>query len=172
MLLLALVAAPLLSHDAEAQWFTRRDNRGQNGHQEDRGKGRDKDRDRGNHEQKGEHHGKNDERPTTTGASVSGTVYNDVDNSTSRGVGEAGLSGWTVELTGVTTVTTTTDGNGAYSFAGVTAGSYMVCIVTPFGWAQTSLPRCWTTDVTAASSTVKVTGFDFGVMLLSAGGAV
>jgi hypothetical protein len=35
-----------------------------------------------------------------------------------------------------------------------------------------SMPRCWTTDVTAANSTLKVTSFDFGVIALEAGGAV
>jgi hypothetical protein len=55
--------------------------------------------------------------------SVSGSVFNDLNQDGDRDAGEGGLPGFTVKLinhaTSTVTATTTTDGNGAYSFSPV-----------------------------------------------------
>jgi hypothetical protein len=170
MLILALVAAPLLSHDAQAQWWNRRSTPSQNGQQGNKDK--EKDKNKGNHEQKGDHKGNNDDRPTAT-ASISGTVYNDVDGSMSYSPGEAGLSGWTIQVTsGATTLTATTSATGTYSLTGLGVGSYSVCALVPSGWAANSQPRCWTADVTTANASASFTAFDFGAIEIPNGGVI
>ncbi|MDT7837383.1 SdrD B-like domain-containing protein [Aquabacterium sp. OR-4] len=72
-------------------------------------------------------------------ASVSGTVYHDVNNDGSN-AGETGIPGTTVTLTGTNdlgqpvSVTTTTDANGNYSFDGLRPGSYTVSETQPAGY--------------------------------------
>jgi len=51
---------------------------------------------------------------------------------------EVGLSGWQVQLSGPSSQTVSTDGNGAYSFTGLTPGNYTVCVLPPMGWTQVS----------------------------------
>ncbi|BDI33777.1 hypothetical protein CCAX7_58280 [Capsulimonas corticalis] len=61
--------------------------------------------------------------------SLSGTFYIDANKNSGLDSGEAGLSGLTVNLidaTGKTVASTTTSANGAYSFTGITIGSYTV----------------------------------------------
>jgi hypothetical protein len=77
---------------------------------------------------------------------ISGTKYNDSNadglyelNATGTGFPEAGLAGWTIALTkpDTTTVTTTTDLNGKYSFTGLApGGDYMVMEQPQAGWIQ------------------------------------
>jgi uncharacterized repeat protein (TIGR01451 family) len=77
-----------------------------------------------------EHHDNNfgEIRP----AVISGTVYLDRDSNVSRGMGEPGLAGVTMTLTGTdlngnpVTRTTTTDGSGNYTFADLLPGNYGV----------------------------------------------
>jgi hypothetical protein len=103
--------------------------------------------------------------------SVAGQVFFDLDHDGMLGVDEVGLSGWTVQISGPVTLTTTTDGNGAYSFDGLNAGSYVVCVVPPAGWTQTAIanaPSCgtllfgYTIDAAALAVDISYTGIDFG----------
>lgn len=60
---------------------------------------------------------------------------------------EVPLTGWTVSITGPMNLTAVTDGNGAYEFDGLIAGTYTVCVVPPAGWIQTPIlnaPSCGT----------------------------
>ncbi len=75
-------------------------------------------------------------------ASLSGYVYDDVNDSGTKDSGEAGIPGVTVTLTGTTgtgqTVTkaTTTDSNGSYSFTGLQPGSYKLTETQPAGYSD------------------------------------
>src|SRR3569833_959294 len=61
--------------------------------------------------------------------SLSGTLYNDANKTSSLDSGEGGLSGVTVTISGPGgTHTTTTDLNGNYTFTGLQAGSYSVSV--------------------------------------------
>ena len=88
-----------------------------------------------------------------TGTDVSGVAFLDADRDGVRDTGENGLSGWTVSLvTGTTTVTTTTDSNGNYVFANVTAATYTVELGIASGYvatttAQASIEVCGCADV-------------------------
>src|SRR5437867_686745 len=60
---------------------------------------------------------------------ISGTVFSDLNGDGARGTGEGGLGGVTMQLlnsAGTVIATTTTAGDGAYVFTGITAGNYMV----------------------------------------------
>jgi hypothetical protein len=70
--------------------------------------------------------------------SISGTVFFDLNQNGQLDLDEVGLAGWQVQLTGPTTQSITTDGNGAYSFTGLSAGTYTVCVLAPMGWTQIS----------------------------------
>ena len=77
--------------------------------------------------------------PPAGRATLSGSLFFDLDqNGIFDPVEEVGLSGWTVRLTGPVTQTMLTDGNGAYSFTGLTDGDYQVCVIAPAGWTQTT----------------------------------
>ena len=75
------------------------------------------------------------------GATISGEVFNDLnDNGVLEG-GEPGLSGWTVELTNTSTdatYTTMTDSSGLYSLVGVSAGTFTLSEVVQSGFVQTA----------------------------------
>ena len=78
-------------------------------------------------------------RPVTVGhTTISGVVFFDIDQDGMLGADEVGLSGWQIQLTGPVTVTAMTDGNGAYSFPNLDAGTYTVCVIAPAGWNQIS----------------------------------
>jgi hypothetical protein len=84
--------------------------------------------------------------PVTVGVtSVSGAVFFDVDGDGMFGPDEVGLSSFNVSISGPMSLTTTTDGTGAFSFTGLTPGSYTLCANPPAGWAQhapTTGPAC------------------------------
>ncbi len=74
--------------------------------------------------------------------SISGKIYEDLDESNSNNSGDNPLNGWTVKLDNVATetdenTTTTSDSNGNYIFENLDAGCYLVSEVLPSGWAQT-----------------------------------
>jgi hypothetical protein len=95
----------------------------------------------------------------------SGTVYNDLNGNGAFDVGEPGLQGWTVNLLdamGNLVATTTSAGDGSYSFGNVGPGQYTISEVHQDGWYQTEPvdpPGTWT--VQAISST-NPSGLDFG----------
>ena len=72
---------------------------------------------------------------------VSGTVYTDTNGDGTQQAGESGLSGVTVQLlnaSGAVIATTTTAGDGSYSFTGVTPGAYSVRETDPAGYVSTT----------------------------------
>jgi hypothetical protein len=121
--------------------------------------------------------GNKDCAPVTIGlTSVSGTVFFDVDGDGILGPDEVGLASFNVTITGPVSLSTTTDGNGAFSFTGLMPGSYTLCANPPAGWAQhapTSGPACTTGvgfTIVAPVSTVNTsyTGLNFGYVSTTA----
>lgn len=70
-------------------------------------------------------------------AVIGGLKFNDANGNGVKDSEESGLSGWTINLTGAATTSTTTDANGGYIFAALTAGAYQVCEDLQDGWLQT-----------------------------------
>ena len=113
-----------------------------------------------------------DTTPTATGHTiVQGSVFFDIDGNGMFGADEVALSGWTVLLTGPMNLTAVTDGNGAYTFTGLVAGDYLVCVIPPAGWIQTAIagaPSCGTNLYGYAIQGVQLagdvvySGVDFG----------
>ena len=99
---------------------------------------------------------------TSGSLSISGTKFNDLDGDGTKDTGEPGLSGWTIKLENLDTLTTTnaiTDDNGAYSFTGLTAGGYSLFEVQQDGWTRTK-PSADSYQVTL--TTTSLAGMDFG----------
>ena len=72
---------------------------------------------------------------------ISGEVFNDLNDSGTLVSGDSGLSGWTVELVKSGQVTQTTSGSGgAFSFSNVGPGSYTLEVVPQAGWVATNSP--------------------------------
>jgi hypothetical protein len=194
LVVLALAASPFLAN-AQVRSHAQRHETPVARHDDDDdrgGKGDDKkceERQRGNPSQNGLDHradpttkgnkdcpapssGGSQNPPAVVGhTTVSGSVFFDIDHDGSLGPDEVGLSGWTVQLTGSVSLSTTTDGNGAYSFSGLNAGTYMVCVIPPAGWSQTAIasaPSCgsalfgYSIDAPALAVDVSYTGIDFG----------
>lgn len=59
---------------------------------------------------------------------ISGVVYEDVNENAARDENETGLAGWTLDLSGVTT---TTAADGTYVFANLSAGDYVLSLIVP-----------------------------------------
>jgi hypothetical protein len=102
---------------------------------------------------------------------ITGSVFFDIDQDGMLGPDEVAESGWTVQLTGPMNLTTTTDGSGSYTFSGLIAGTYKVCVVPPMGWVQTPIanaPSCGTNlygysiDGVQLAGDVEYSGVDFG----------
>ena len=72
---------------------------------------------------------------------ISGRVFNDTNKSTRQDRGEAGLTGFTIQLLdthGNVLQTTTTNVQGQYSFTGLDLGAYRVRAIGQDGWTQTT----------------------------------
>ena len=86
---------------------------------------------------------------------IRGMKFNDMSGNHVKDNGDSGLAGWTINLRnatdGVSISSTTTLGNGSYSFASLTPGSYLVCEVLEASWLQT-FPQ--ETDSCAAEGTL------------------
>jgi hypothetical protein len=105
---------------------------------------------------------------------IQGSLFFDVDHDGSFGPDEVGLAGWTVQVSGPMSASAVTDGNGAYTISGLTAGTYTVCVMAPMGWSQTSpgtgfgLPTCsngtvgFSLDAPDTVGDTGYTGVDFG----------
>jgi len=72
--------------------------------------------------------------PPPPSGQIGDYVWEDENGNGIQDASEPGLAGLTVTLTGPVNAVTTTDGNGGYLFSGLPAGSYTVCVATPFGF--------------------------------------
>ena len=105
-------------------------------------------------------------KKTTTG-SIGDRVWNDADGDGCQDSTETGLSGWTVKITGPSSysATATTGTDGSYSFSGLAAGTYAVCVTPQAGFTQTydrdglATPNCAGITITAGQNK---TDADFG----------
>jgi len=102
--------------------------------------------------------------PVTT-ATISGQIFQDTNGNKVKDAGEAGLSGWSVQLMDTNNTlldTRTTDGAGNYSFIepAPPVGSVTVRVreVLPAGWTQTTNNPA---DITVSSSGGTFSGRDF-----------
>ncbi|GAC1657811.1 MAG: hypothetical protein NVS4B3_24730 [Gemmatimonadaceae bacterium] len=104
-------------------------------------------------------------------AEIHGSVYNDLNANGIWDLGEPGMSGWTVTLSGAVTATAVTDGAGAYAFTQLPVGTYLVCEVTRSGFTLTA-PRSgaacpggfgWSLTVPASLPFAWFGSIDFGV---------
>ncbi len=97
-------------------------------------------------------------------ASIAGTVYNDANGNGSADLGESGKSTVTVfldtnnsgSLDGGET-STSSAGNGSYSFSGLTAGTYHVSYVVPGGWVNTGTRPLDQRSITTPTATAAPT---------------
>lgn len=96
------------------------------------------------------------------GGSISGTVFNDANNNGIKDSGEVGLSGWTVNLSGDATASTTSESNGTYKFEGLCDGNYNVSETSQDGWTQTKPTNPSNYPVTINSNNSTITDKDFG----------
>ena len=112
------------------------------------------------------------QKVTNNGASISGTVFSDINNNAVRDSFEAGLAGRVVNLIGGTgaasaLVTTTTDANGNYTFSGLLPANYLVQIVPQAGQAIES-PLYGGDYFVQLKSLQTVSGDDFAIQTLAA----
>ncbi len=71
----------------------------------------------------------------TTGSSITGYKFNDLNNNGLKDANEQFLPGWQINLTGNgTNQSSTTDANGNYLFTSLSAGTYTVSEVAQNGW--------------------------------------
>lgn len=103
-------------------------------------------------------------------ASISGTLFNDLDNDGVKDANEPGIAGRTVYLDAnnngtyqsTSEMAVTTDANGVYRFESLAAGSYNVRQIVPSGWVQTRPQSGWTHTVTLTTGQ-QSTNNDLGV---------
>jgi GH25 family lysozyme M1 (1,4-beta-N-acetylmuramidase) len=107
-------------------------------------------------------------RQASATASISGSVFNDLNGNGVRNTGEGGLGSRTVfiDLDNDYTLDanekrTTTDGSGNYILSGLVAGTYKVRTLQPTGWAQTTPANGYGINVTLSTGQ-KATGKLFG----------
>lgn len=110
--------------------------------------------------------------PSYTGrTTISGVVFGDLNGDGLMDPSEQPLSGWTVVVAGPMNLTAVTDVNGAYSFSGLIAGTYTVCVVPAAGWVETPIllaPSCgsglygYSLDAPLSMDDAWYTGVDFG----------
>ena len=99
--------------------------------------------------------------------SVSGIVFNDINNNGQQDTGEINLEGWTLQLsqTGQPAKAITTDAAGAYTFGDLCDGNYTLALVPKSGWEQTS-PTSPNTISVNLSGGATIPNNDFGVKAL------
>jgi len=97
--------------------------------------------------------------PVTAG-SISGMKFEDLDADGVKDNGEPGLSGWKIYLNGAMTDSAITDANGAYSFADIDEGDYVISEGAQVGWYQ-SYPASGTYSISLSAGQAQ-TGVDFG----------
>ena len=96
-----------------------------------------------------------------TNAAISGNVFYDLNGNAARDGGEPGLSGWTINLTGTSSASTTSDANGNYTFQNLAVRSYTVSEVNQTGYTQ-SEPGGGSYSISILTSTQQAANTDFG----------
>lgn len=92
--------------------------------------------------------------------SISGTVFNDLDNDGVKDSNDYGLAGWTVTAySGGTYIYTVTDSGGNYTFGALPPGSYNIYQTVQGGYVQTYPLSAWTVQIDPGTHAV---GKDFG----------
>jgi protocatechuate 3,4-dioxygenase beta subunit len=106
--------------------------------------------------------------PPTSGGSISGNVWNDLDGDRVKDSNEAGVANVTVYNDANNNSkldsgekTTTTDGSGLYTFSGLTSGSYKIRQILQSGWVQTTPTNNYGWTITLGSNQ-QLSGKDFG----------
>jgi hypothetical protein len=105
-------------------------------------------------------------------ASKSGTKFHDKNANGVRDTGEEGLAGWTINLYQDTGTkgsydgeavfkTTTTAANGAYAFANLFSGDYIVCEASQTGWQQSAPTSAPTGETLVSNCPGNTTGYAF-----------
>jgi hypothetical protein len=96
-------------------------------------------------------------------ASIAGVKFNDANGNRVRDAGETGMAGVSIQLKAPSgqTLLATTDANGAFSFTGLAAGTYVLSEIVPAGFTQTAPPAPGTISVTVTAGQ-NATGFLFG----------
>jgi photosystem II stability/assembly factor-like uncharacterized protein len=99
--------------------------------------------------------------PTVTG-SITGTVFNDIDQSGSLTSGDVGLAGWKIRLTGSQGASVFSGTNGVYTIDNLPYGTYDVQLTMQNSWTQTFplSPAIYTVTV---NGTTPVVTCNFGV---------
>ena len=95
---------------------------------------------------------------------ISGMKFHDLDGDGAKDAGEPGLGGWEIVLTlpdDTVVATTTTAGDGTYSFKALVLGDYLINEVMQVGWYATT-PESLSVDVVGGVETV----VDFGNKLV------
>jgi protocatechuate 3,4-dioxygenase beta subunit len=106
------------------------------------------------------------EAPAQASGSISGVVYNDLNDDYTQDSGDPGLAGWQVYIdlgnTGSYSTgdpTAYTDSSGTYSFTGIAAGTYTIGVVGQSGYTTTEGSEEWTVSVGTGEA---VNGGSFG----------
>ena len=97
--------------------------------------------------------------------SISGTVYNDLNDNGTRDSTEPGFGGWVVQLNGQAVQNTVTDNNGNYSFTNLFPGTYTVQEQTNFGYKVTQ-PAGDTYSLSISLSSQDYLGINFGNLVM------
>ena len=110
----------------------------------------------------------NDTAQIAVSATISGTVFSDLNGNGVMDSGESGVSSWQVYLDinndgilDVGDVLANTNASGNYSFTGLPSGSYTVRAIPVSGWGQT-LPSSNSGRIVSATAGQTVTGIRFG----------
>ena len=98
---------------------------------------------------------------TPCDGSLSGFKFNDVNSNCVKDPLEQGLPGWTINLSGPVTLSTTTNNLGQYSFTSLPAGTYTVSEVLQTGWTQTC-PVSPGTYIRTISPGLNINNLNFG----------
>ncbi len=95
---------------------------------------------------------------------LSGVKFEDLNGNGAKDTGEPGISGWTIKLmSGATEIASTQTGaGGAYSFAGISPGSYTVKEEVESGWTQSYPATPGTYPLNLVSGVAGPTNIDFG----------
>jgi hypothetical protein len=104
------------------------------------------------------------------GASVSGNAYNDANSNGVKDVGENGLSGWTINVTGTNPVnnqTVTTAAGGNYTVSNLAADTYTIALQMQTNWSST-VPATATYTVIVTDG-IDTSGFNFGATTAGSG---